>query len=450
MSCKILCTLGPSSDTKDEIQNLLSAGANAFRLNFSHGIHEEHKKRIATIRTLEQQVGAPISIVADMQGAKFRVGTFANGTATLVEGAPFTLYKEREGVGDEHGVSFPHPEIFSVVQRGTNLAIDDGILRLTVTKVLDDALETIVSVGGVIGDRKGVNVPGVQIPLDGVIPKDRDDITFACAQGVDWIALSFVQTPEDVLQARELIPKQVKIISKIEKPSAVTSIDAIIDVSNAIMVARGDLGVEMPPEEVPYTQKMIVTKCRQAGKPVIVATQLLDSMIRQPLPTRAEVSDVANAIYDGADICMLSGETASGKYPVEAVSTMRKVIARSENHRFDVVVQVNELFAGRRGRCVACQQAEEASAKALIFLSDDAEWVAQCASQHPGYPILCVTTKEATARQLALVWGVTGVMVESPRSTEEVARQTVLDRRLVQKGDTIFVVGSGSVRQVTV
>ena len=452
MSCKILCTLGLTSRTKDDIQKLFHAGANAFRLNFSHGTHEEHGAMIQAIREVEQEVGVPISIVADMQGAKFRIGTFPDQSVTLNEGDTFTFYRD-DRPGDNQGVSLPHPEIFAAVQQGADLAVDDGLLRFTVTETADDRLETVVTVGGSIQDRKGVNVPGVQLPVDDVIPKDRRDITFACEQGVDWVALSFVQKPADVTMARKIIQDRAHVISKIEKPSAVTDIDDIIDESDAIMVARGDLGVEVPPEEVPYIQKKIVTKCGQAKKPVIVATQVLDSMIRQPSPTRAEISDIANAVYDGADVCMLSGETANGKYPVEAVTIMRKTIERAEKDRSRVAVRVDEIFGGHRRESAVisaiCEEVGRESVSALVLFSAAGDEVEQCSSCRLPCPILCLTTDQAAARRLALVWGVEGGVVPSApcsfNEMEALAKRAVTDRNIAKSGDTILIAGDSSV-----
>ncbi|MDE0243183.1 MAG: pyruvate kinase [Candidatus Kaiserbacteria bacterium] len=450
--CKILSTLGPTSDTKEDIRTLLRVGANAFRLNFSHGSHEDHLARIQTIRELEQETGTLISVVADMQGAKFRVGTFADGPVTVEKGDTFSFF-QKEVAGDQKKVSLPHPEIFSSIQKGDVLAVDDGLLRFSVTKVGSDKLVTKVLVGGTLQDRKGVNVPGVLLPIDEIIPKDRRDIAFACEAGVDWIALSFVQTPDDVMRARDVIKDCARVIAKIETPSAIESIDAIIDASDAIMIARGDLGVEVPAEEVPYLQKTLIAKCNQAKKPAIVATQLLDSMIRQPMPTRAEISDVANAVYDGADVCMLSGETASGKYPDEAVEIMRRVIDKAEQDLPRISVQVSVDFEGKRRAspviASVCEEARQAKAAALALFSSTGDEVEEGSLCRLSCPIVCLTPDTAVARRLALLRGVevdvTPPVSCSLENMEETARKTLSSRGIGMAGDTIIIAGDRSV-----
>ena len=327
---KIVATLGPASDSYETIRALHEAGADVFRLNMSHGSHEDIRAKHRIVRQVEQELGSPIGILADLQGPKLRVGTFARGEEELQEGAGFRLDLDT-AEGDASRVCLPHPEIFAALEPGATLLVNDGKIRLKVTACGADHAETDVIVGGTISDRKGVNVPDVVLPLAALSPKDRADLEFACALGIDWLALSFVQRAEDVEEARGLAAGRAAILSKIEKPAAVQSFDAILAASDGIMVARGDLGVELPVQNLPPIQKRLVHQCRSAAKPVIVATQMLESMIESPVPTRAEVSDVATAIYEGADAVMLSAESAAGNYPLEAVTTMDNVAREVEN-----------------------------------------------------------------------------------------------------------------------
>jgi pyruvate kinase len=340
---KIIATLGPSSSDAATIRALFEAGADVFRLNFSHGDHDDHKERMRIIRALEDEAERPICVLLDLQGPKLRVGTFRDGGTELKSGAAFRL-DLAEMTGDRVRAPLPHPEVFAALAPGTMLLLDDGKLRLEVKACGPDYAETQVIAGGTLTDRKGVNVPGVVLPISPLTDKDREDLAFGLDLGVEWIGLSFVQRPEDLVEARRLIQGRATIMSKIEKPAAVKSLAALVEQSDAIMVARGDLGVEMPaimvargdlgvempPEEVPGRQKEIIRACRLAGKPVVVATQMLESMINSPAPTRAEASDVATAVYDGADAVMLSAETAAGDYPVEAVTIMDRIIASTE------------------------------------------------------------------------------------------------------------------------
>src|SRR5213595_3343078 len=322
---KIVATLGPASASTEMIRLLFLAGVDVFRLNFSHGTHEQHRERLAQIRAVEQEVERPIGVLADIQGPKLRVGTFAAGPVMLKVGSSFRLDLIDEP-GDVMRAYLPHPEIFAALKPGANLLLDDGKLRLQVKKSGRDFAETEVVVGGALSERKGVNVPDVVLPLSALTQKDRRDLEFALDLGVEWLALSFVQRPQDLDEARALTRGRAGIMTKLEKPSAVEALDAIVEKSDAVMVARGDLGVELPAEKVPAIQRRAVRACRRQGKPVIVATQMLESMISSPVPTRAEASDVATAIYHGADAVMLSAESASGKFPVEAVSIMDRIL----------------------------------------------------------------------------------------------------------------------------
>ena len=326
---KIIATLGPASSTPEILARLFQAGADVFRLNFSHGTHEDHAARFAMIRELEEKFDRPIGILADVQGPKLRVGRFSGGRAHLRSGQPFRLDLTATP-GDSNRVNLPHPEIIEAATIGATLLVDDGKLRLRVVHKRPDALETEVVFGGPISDHKGVNVPDIVLPIPALTEKDRDDLEFAVTHGANYIGLSFVQRAEDVAEAKELIAGRAWTMVKLEKPQALDNLDAILALTDAVMVARGDLGVELPPEEVPLAQKRIVRLARQLGKPVVVATQMLESMMNAPSPTRAEASDVATAVFDGADAVMLSGETAAGQYPYEAVNMMDRIVARVE------------------------------------------------------------------------------------------------------------------------
>src|SRR3954463_11567257 len=328
-NAKILATLGPASSSPEVIRALFEAGADVFRLNFSHGTHEDHKKRYDLIRRIEQETGRPIGVLVDLQGPKLRVSAFANGRITLRPGETFGLDLDG-GPGTKERVSMPHPEVFQALAPGVELLLDDGKIRLAVESCGKGHAQTRVLIGGPLSDRKGVSVVGAVLPLSALTDKDRRDLAYGLELGADWIALSFVQRPEDVEELRGIVGDRAAIISKLEKPSAVECLEDIVALSDAVMVARGDLGVEMPPEQVPPIQRRIIRACREAGKPSVVATQMLESMIQAPTPTRAEASDVASAIYHGADAVMLSAESAAGQYPVEAVAVMDRIITEAE------------------------------------------------------------------------------------------------------------------------
>src|SRR5437899_8476004 len=328
-NAKIIATLGPASSDTEAIQKLFEAGADVFRFNFSHGSHQDHQARHEIVREVERKLGRPIAILADLQGPKLRIGAFAEGRIALAAGAEFVLDRDATP-GTVQRVCLPHPELFEVITVGQSLLLDDGKLRLQVLASDGQRIRTRVITGGPLSDRKGVNVPDAVLPIPVLTEKDRRDLAFALALGVDWVALSFVQRPEDLLEARELVGGRAGLMTKLEKPQALDQLEEIVRLSDAVMVARGDLGVELPPERVPGAQKRILRVCRQYGKPSIVATQMLESMITAPTPTRAEASDVASAIYDGADAVMLSAESASGKYPIEAVTIMDRIIKSVE------------------------------------------------------------------------------------------------------------------------
>ncbi|MBX9804224.1 MAG: pyruvate kinase [Alphaproteobacteria bacterium] len=444
---KIVATLGPSSASQEMISNLFLAGVDVFRLNFSHGSHEDHLQTVKIIRALEKKVKRPIGILMDLQGPKLRVGKFADHHVTLTAKSPFRLDMDTTP-GDETRVNLPHPEIYSCLEKGTDLLLDDGKLRLRVKSWGADYIETEVIIGGELSDRKGVNVPGVILPISAMTPKDRVDLDFGLSQGVDWVALSFVQRPEDILEARQLIKDKAKIIAKLEKPMAIQYLHEIIDLADGIMVARGDLGVEMAPEDVPSIQKRIIRQCRVAGKPVIVATQMLDSMISNPSPTRAEASDVATAIYDGVDAVMLSAESASGKYPVEAVSMMDRIIFRVEqDHVYAQMLEATrpEPLANIPDAITTAARhvAHTISITAMVTFTDSGATTQRAARERPEVSILAATPNITTARQLALLWGTHPVLTEQIHSFSEMVNKgckVAFDQKYAKAGDLIIVI----------
>ena len=412
---KIIATLGPSSSTPEILARLFQTGADVFRLNFSHGSHDDHAARIAMIRDLEKKFERPIGILADVQGPKLRVGRFGGGRISLQTGATFRL-DLNPTPGDVTRVELPHPEIIAAATIGTNLLLDDGKLRLRVTRVREDHLLTEVVVGGPLSDNKGVNVPDMVLPIPALTVKDRDDLAFALDHGVDFIGLSFVQRAEDVAEAREIVAGRAWLMTKIEKPQALDNLDAILALSDAVMVARGDLGVELPPEEVPLAQKRIVRAARARGLPVVVATQMLESMINAPAPTRAEASDVATAVFDGADAVMLSGETAAGQYPYEAVNIMDRIIARVElDDGWRAMIEASrsapEANAADAIAAAARQVAHTISASVIGAFTASGSTALRAARERPEAPILGLTPSLVTARRLAVVWGVHAVTV---------------------------------------
>ncbi len=412
---KIVATLGPASSTYEVIRSLVEAGADVFRLNMSHGEHSEIRARHEIIRKVEEDLDTPIGILADLQGPKLRVGTFANGEEELVPGASFRL-DLNEAEGDVTRVRLPHKEIFDALEPGASLLVNDGKIRLRVKECGADFADCEVIVGGTISNRKGVNVPDVVLPLAALSGKDRKDLEFVCDLGVDWLALSFVQRAADVEEARELCKGRAAILSKIEKPAAVKSFEEILAVSDGIMVARGDLGVELPVQNVPPIQKQLVRRCRAAAKPVIVATQMLESMIESPMPTRAEVSDVATAIYEGADAIMLSAESAAGNYPVEAVATMDNVAGEVENDpTYREIIESSRKVSHNSvadGIVAAAREiAETTNVKAICCFSQSGTTASLVARERPRVPILALTSIRKTARRLCLTWGTNCVVV---------------------------------------
>jgi pyruvate kinase len=449
-STKIVATLGPASSAPEVIAALFRAGVDVFRLNFSHGEREEHRARLDTIRELEKKSGRPIGVMADLQGPKLRLGTFAAGRIRLASGGRFRLDLDPTP-GDLARAPLLHPEIFAAIEPGTEILLNDGTVRLKVEACGEDFAETAVLAGGELSDRKGVNVPNAVLPVSALTAKDLGDLAFALDIGVDWIALSFVQRPEDVAEARKLVANRAGILVKLEKPAAVRRLGEIIELSDALMVARGDLGVEMPPEDVPPVQRQIVHACRLAGKPVVVATQMLESMIHAAVPTRAEASDVATAVYEGADAVMLSAETAAGEFPLEAVTMMDRIIRR---------VQVDPLYdaslhADTRTEpdhtpsdaisAAARQVAHTIGAAAIISFTTSGATALRAARERPSVPILALTSNLDTARRLALVWGLHCVHTRDVKTfSDMVVRATgIAHREGFAEGGQRIVVTAG-------
>lgn len=444
---KLVATLGPASSNADMLAQLFQAGADVFRLNFSHGSHEDHGRNIDLIRDLEAKTGRPIGILADVQGPKLRVGRFMGGAIVLTPGQTFRL-DLNPTPGDLTRANLPHPEIIGAAQIGSHLLLDDGKLKLRVTHVREDHLETVVVTGGRLSDRKGVNVPDVVLPIPALTEKDRADMEFALQRGVEYIGLSFVQRPEDVIEAKAIINGRAWVLSKLEKPQALDNLEEILALSDAVMVARGDLGVELPPEEVPLAQKRIIKAARALGKPVIVATQMLESMISAPTPTRAEASDVATAVYDGADAVMLSAETAAGQYPIEAVTIMDRIVGRVEKDgdwrmQTDRRRPETEKTVSGAIAAAARQVAQTIEASAIVALTNSSNTALRVARERPTAPILGLTPNLETARRLALTWGVhakTAPVTHSMSETVQVANQIARTEGISEPGQDIVIV----------
>jgi pyruvate kinase len=407
---KIIATLGPACSSPDAIRTLFDAGADVFRLNFSHGVHEEHRKRLYYIRELERITGRPIGVLMDLQGPKLRIGTFEHDRISLEPGDLFRL-DTSPTPGTKRRAFLPHPEVFESLAPGTNVLLDDGRIRLRVRRCGKCFAETEVVTGGELSDRKGVNLPDTLLALSALTDKDRRDIEFGLDMGVDWLALSFVQRPEDIAEVQKIVQGDAGILTKLEKPHAIERLDEIVELSDAVMVARGDLGVEMPAEQVPILQKQIIRAGRKAGKPVVVATQMLDSMVHSPTPTRAEASDVATAVYDGADALMLSAETAIGAYPEASVRMMDRIITRVEQDpAYRKIMDANhpepEATTADAISAAAAQVAHTISAATIVTYSRSGATARRAARERPEVPILGLTAERTTARQLSVVWGV--------------------------------------------
>jgi len=422
-NAKIVATLGPATSNKQSIQQLFLAGADVFRFNFSHGSTAVHQQNYQWVRQVEQELGRPIGILLDLQGPKLRVGQFKTGFANLTDGEQFRFDRQNEP-GDEQRVCLPHPEIFQAMEIGLILLLDDGRLKMRVEAFGPDYADVRVLTGGTLSNNKGVNVPGTVLPLSAMTEKDREDLQFGLGLGVDWVALSFVQRPEDIAELRALVGDQARIMAKLEKPMAIAALDPIVEACDGIMVARGDLGVELAPEQVPAVQKRILRACRKQGKPVIVATQMLESMINAPVPTRAEVGDVASAIYDGADAVMLSGETAVGKYPQTAVAIMNRIIHEVEaDPEYRVIVDAAHPTAEPTTADAICAAMREVAAllnvSATVTYTCSGFSTLRAARERPSAPILSLSPDEKTIRYLTLVWGVHAVKVDAMLTTDE-------------------------------
>ncbi|MDW3711953.1 MULTISPECIES: pyruvate kinase [unclassified Pseudomonas] len=443
---KILATLGPAIKGVDDIRQLVEAGVNLFRLNFSHGEHADHAQRYQWVREVERQLARPIGILMDLQGPKLRVGRFAEGKVHLERGQALRLDLDASP-GDASRVNLPHPEIIEALQPGMNLLLDDGRLRLQVTAKHADAIDTRVIAGGELSDRKGVNVPEAVLQLSPLTAKDRRDLNFGLELGVDWVALSFVQRPEDIVEARGLIQGRAALMAKIEKPSAVQHLEEIARLCDAIMVARGDLGVEVPAENVPRIQKDIIRTCRQLGRPVVVATQMLESMRFSPAPTRAEVTDVANAVAEGTDAVMLSAETASGDYPLETVQMMSKIIRQVEQgpdfqSQLDVSRPQAEATASDAISCAIRRISSILPVATLVNYTESGSSSLRASRERPKAPILSLTPSLETARRLTVAWGVYSVVNQRLDKVEDVtgtALEIARAQGMARSGDTLVI-----------
>lgn len=450
---KIICTLGPACDNEDIMRRLVMSGMDVARTNFSHGTHEEHKKRIELLRKVAAEVGRPVALLLDTKGPEIRTGCFKGDQVTLTAGQSFILTTE-DVIGDEEKVSVSYKELYRDVRAGSHILIDDGLIELEVLDIHGTDIHCRVLNGGKLGNKKGINVPGAEIRLPSITPQDIDDIRFGIENDYDFIAASFVRKADDVAEIKRVLEKfgghDIKVISKIENRQGVQNIDEIIMISDGIMVARGDLGVEIPVEEVPIVQKMLIEKCYRNGKPVITATQMLDSMIRNPRPTRAEASDVANAIYDGTSVIMLSGETASGKYPVETLEIMSRIAEKAENSmdywkrfvntQFEMMPTITNAISH-----ATCTTAMDLKASAIITVTKSGHTARMISRFRPDCPIIATTVSPKVQRQLCLSWGVLPYLVQEATSTDEMFEMGVekaLESGLVKHGDlTVITAG---------
>ncbi|GAA4714183.1 pyruvate kinase [Sphingomonas lutea] len=443
---KILATLGPASSDPKTIRKLMAVGADAFRINMSHGDRRQKAKLVDSIRALEKELRRPTTILFDLQGPKLRVGTLDGGEAMLEKGQRFTLDRN-PAPGDATRVELPHPELFEAIKPGTRVLIDDGKVRLQVVSRAENEIVTEVEVGGRISDRKGVNVPDVLVPIPALTKKDREDLAFALEQKADYIALSFVQRADDVAEARALIGDRAALMVKVEKPAAIDALEDILALADAVMVARGDLGVELPPEGVPPLQKRIVARARELGKPVVVATQMLESMITSPTPTRAEVSDVANAIYDGADAVMLSAESAAGQYPCEAVEMMDRIARSVEGdsayaERVHFTATPAEPTTADALAESAGQIVDTIDVRTMVCFTSSGSTARRIARERSKVPLLAMSPSQSTARRLGLLWGVHAVHTRDIGSFEEMvekAKRMALRHKLADGGDRLVL-----------
>ena len=424
---KILATLGPASEDRETIGRLFEAGADVFRINMSHSTHDGMRERVRMIRALSKHYGREIGVLVDLQGPKLRVGTFENGAVELLRGQQFILDAD-PAPGTDKRVHLPHPEILRALAPGHTVLIDDGKVRLHIIEASHERAVAVVDVAGRISNRKGVSLPDTEIPVSAMTEKDRSDLEAALNEGVDWIAVSFVQRPDDIAEVKKVARGRALVLAKIEKPQAIARLDEIIDISDALMVARGDLGVEMPLEQVPGLQKRITRLARRYGKPVVVATQMLESMITSPVPTRAEVSDVATAVFEGADAVMLSAESAAGQYPIEAVATMNRIAVEVERDAvYRPVINAQRSApepTGADAIAVAARDvAETLDVKAVCAWTSSGSTALRIARERPGPPVLALTPKRETARRLSLVWGVHAVVTKDANDLDDMAKR---------------------------
>jgi pyruvate kinase len=444
---KIVATLGPASSDSAMIRRLFEAGADIFRINMSHTPHDKMRELVATIRNVESSYGRPIGILVDLQGPKLRIGAFADGAVQLQNGQSFTLDNDQTP-GDAHRVHLPHPEILAALRPGHTLLLDDGKVKLIAEETSPTRAVTRIVVGGRMSDRKGVSLPDTDLPVSAMTPKDRADLDAALNTGIDWIALSFVQRADDVLEAKKIIRGRAAVMAKIEKPQAIDRLADILEAADALMVARGDLGVELPLERVPGLQKQMTRAARRAGKPVVVATQMLESMIQSPVPTRAEVSDVATAVYEGADAIMLSAESAAGKYPVEAVTTMNKIgeeVERDPIYRSVISAQRPdpEATAGDAIADAARQIATTLDLPVIICWTSSGSTAIRVARERPSTPVVAITPNLATGRKLSVVWGVHCVVAEDARDQDDMvdrAGSIAFRDGFVRSGQRVLIV----------
>ena len=452
---KIVATIGPATSSTENLEKLCLCGVDVFRLNFSHGTHEDHAKVCESIRVLGRKHCFFPTILADLQGPKLRIGTFDDGKIILKEGMPFRLDLNPES-GNAKRVYFPHPEILEAFQIGTLLLLDDGKLKLEVMVAEKTHVETRVLVGGQLSDRKGINVPNVMLPIPSLTKKDLKDLDFALGLGVDWVALSFVQSVEDVESAKDIIKGRAGIVSKLEKPLAIDALEPIINTSDAVMIARGDLGVELNQEDLPAIQRDIIKVSRRLGRQVIVATQMLESMTASPIPTRAEVSDVANAIYQGADAVMLSAESATGQYPFESVEIMDKIIKKTEIDSFKTTIyeDFRPLGTVLDAICVAARNAVMCSyAKVLVLFTDSFETVQRVSRMRPPVPIILASMSSTLATKSGLCSGVQAMIAKKEFSVEQIhntARFIASERKFASSGDNIVVLNDISGNSVAI
>ncbi|MGV8146929.1 MAG: pyruvate kinase [Alkaliphilus sp.] len=456
---KIVCTIGPASEQKEIFTKLVLEGLNVARLNFSHGDHEEHGKRTKMIKEVRKELDNPVAILLDTKGPEIRTGKFKDPEVYLEEGNKFTI-TSRDVMGDETICSVTYSDIAEDLQVNDLILIDDGLVGLKVDKIVDGTdLICTVQNSGIVKNHKGVNLPGVKINLPALTEKDISDIIFGIENNIDYIAASFVRKAVDVLAIREILEKHnashIQIISKIENQEGMDNLDAIIEVSDGIMVARGDLGVEIPTEEIPLAQKEMIRKCNLVGKPVITATQMLDSMMRNPRPTRAEVTDVANAIFDGTDAIMLSGETAAGKYPIESVRTMSNIAKRTEE-ALDYNGLINIIMQGERCTITdaishaTCNTARDLDASAIITATSSGNTAKNISKFRPETPIIATTTTERVRRKLSLIWGVYSIITEEHKSTDHIiesSAQKAIESNLIKNGDLVVITAGVPVGQ---